>query len=159
VETRTLALLSAAVALLGAGCAARRAPAASAAAPADARCQAAFGHADGVLRAGLEQVMTDLTRYVKVRDPGADTAAAAARTRARADAFTAARGPAYVEACRAYPEDRLRCVERAAEPRDLSACGEEALVTAFTDEVLAEFTSDPLARTPVPTKGPGAPTP
>jgi hypothetical protein len=116
----------------------------------DARCAAAFAHADGLLRRGLEQVVADMSRYVAVRDPGADTSAATARVRARADAFAAERAPGFVAGCRGYDDARLRCIEGAEDPRALSACGEEPLVRAFTDEVLPAFTADPLSRVPAP---------
>jgi hypothetical protein len=142
---RTAVALLAAILL--AGCAARRAPAT--AAPAGSpRCEAAFAHADALLRAGLETFMADMTRYVKVGNPRADTSQAMERTRAEADAFAARRRPAFVEGCASWPEERLRCVTAASAPPELSACGEEPLVKAFTDEVVAVFSRDPLWRVP-----------
>jgi len=137
----------AAALLATAACATARAPPPPASV-ADGRCEAAFAHADGLLRAGMEQVVADMTRYVKVRDPGADTSLATARVRARAAAFASEHAPAFVAGCRGYGEERVGCIEAAADPRALSACGEEPLVRAFTDEVLPAFTADPLSRVP-----------
>jgi hypothetical protein len=134
-------------AILLAGCAARRAPAAVAPAGSP-RCEAAFAHADALLRAGLETFMTGMTHYVKVGNPRAETSEATARARAEADAFAARRRPAFVEGCGAWAEERLRCVEATSAPPELSACGEEPLVQAFTDEVVAVFSRDPLWRRP-----------
>jgi hypothetical protein len=131
--------------LLLVGCAARRAPA-SAAPAGSPRCEAAFAHADTLLRAGLETFMADMTRYVKVGKPRADTSEAMARTRGEADAYAARRRPAFVEACATWPEEKLSCVEAASAPPELSACGEEPLVKGFTDEVVAVFSRDPLWR-------------
>jgi hypothetical protein len=142
-----------AAAILLAGCAARHAPA-SVAPAGSPRCEAAFAHADALLRAGLDTFMADMTRYVQVGKPRADTSAAAARARAEADAYAARRRPAFVEGCGTWPEEKLRCVEAASAPPELSACGEEPLVKGFTDEVVAVFSRDPLWRpAPPPAAG------
>jgi hypothetical protein len=134
---RTLVVVAAAAVALG-GCAARQPARASGA------CEAAFDRADAVLREGLASYVAQMKRYAASRDPGASTAAAEERARARADAWSAALRPEVVDECRRWPEDRLRCVLAAGSPRALSACGLGALVTSFTDEVVASFAARPI---------------
>lgn len=126
-----------------AGCAARGAAPASA-------CAASFDRADGVLRAALASYVAQMRRFAAARDPGATTAPAEARVLARADAWTEARRPEVIAACRTWPEERTRCVLAAGSPQELSACGLDALVASFTDEVVASFAARPVEVGPAP---------
>jgi hypothetical protein len=80
------------------------------------------------------------------------TAGAERRAWARADAWTAAHRPAFVAACRSWPEDQVRCVLVADVPRVLSACGLEPLVTSFTDDVVATFAARPVEPVAAPSR-------
>ncbi len=102
-------------------------------------CDAAFDHANDVLREGFASYAAEIRKFAAARDPGMSTAAAEERAWSRADAWTAERRPGFLAECRAWPEDRVRCVLVADVPRVLSACGLEPLVTSFTDDVVASF--------------------
>jgi type IV pilus biogenesis protein CpaD/CtpE len=139
---RSLVLTAIAVAALG-GCA-------TAGPPPGPSCEAAFEHADGLLREGFATYVVQIQRYATARDPGFSTAGAEERARVRADAWTAQHRPTFVAECRAWPEDRVRCVLAADVARVLPGCGLESLVTSFTDDVVATFAAQPIApaRTP-----------
>jgi hypothetical protein len=141
---RSLVLLAAAAAALG-GCA-------TAGPPPAPPCAAAFDHADALLRDGLASYVGEIKRYAGARDPELSTAAPEKRTWARADAWTARQRPEFLAACRAWPEDQVRCVLVADVPRVLSACGLEALVTSFTDDVVATFAARPVEPAGAPSR-------
>jgi hypothetical protein len=107
-------------------------------------CEAAAEQADAVLRAALESYLAQMRAVATARDPGASTAKAEARTRERADEWSAANVPEIAGACRTWPEERRRCVASAANAPALKACGIELLVQSYTDEVLGEFAARPL---------------
>jgi hypothetical protein len=115
-------------------------------------CGAAFDHADAILRAGLASYVGQMGRYAAARDPGTTTAGAEERARRRADAWTREHRPGFVAACRAWPEERVRCALMADVPRVLSACGLEDLVTSFTDEVVATFAARPIEPVAAPAR-------
>jgi len=115
-------------------------------------CDAAFDHADALLREGLATYVGEIRRYAHARDPELSTASAEERAWSRADAWTASRRPGFVAACRSWPGDQVRCVLVADVPRVLSACGLEALVKSFTDDVVAEFAARPVEPAAAPAR-------
>lgn len=108
------------------------------------RCEQAFAHADGLLRAGLADYVNEMKRYTAARDPQLSTAGAEARVQQKAEAWTAAHHGPAVRECRAWPEERLVCVLEADHASDLGPCGLEALVRTFTDEVVSDFAAKPF---------------
>lgn len=145
-RVRSLPLAAALAAALG-GCAGAQRP--SPRAPA-ADCGPAFDHADRVLRDGLAAYVERMKAYAASRDPGATTAGAEARTRERADAWTAEHRPRFAAQCEGWPEEQRRCVRAADSPQALSACGLDELVTSFTDDVVATFAARPIEVAPAP---------
>lgn len=108
------------------------------------RCDQAFSHADGLLRAGLAEYVTQMKRYAAARDPEVTTAAAEARVQEKAEAWTSAHRAPTVKECRAWPEERLVCVLGTRHASELGPCGLDALVRSFTDEVVADFAAKPF---------------
>ena len=115
-------------------------------------CEAAFDHADALLRDGLATYVGEIRRYAGARDPELSTAAPERRAWARADAWTARQRPEFLAACRTWPEEQVRCVLLADIPRVLSACGLEPLVTSFTDDVVATFAARPIEPAGAPSR-------
>ncbi len=115
-------------------------------------CDAAFDHADALLREGLSTYVGEIRQYAAARDPELTTAGAERRVWARADAWTAGHRPEFLAACRTWPEDQVRCVLLADVPRVLSACGLEPLVTSFTDDVVGTFAARPVEPAAAPSR-------
>lgn len=115
-------------------------------------CEAAFDHADALLRDGLSTYVAEIRRYAAARDPELTTARAEERVWARADAWTAAHRPEVLGACRTWPEDQVRCVLVADVPKVLSACGLEPLVASFTDDVVGAFAARPVEAAASPSR-------
>lgn len=108
------------------------------------RCDEAFSHADGLLRAGLSGYVEKMKRYAAARAPERSTHDAEARVHRRADVWTATHREPTVRACRAWPEEQLVCVLAAEAASELPTCGLEPLVQSFTDEVVSDFAARPF---------------
>ena len=113
--------------------------------PSDA-CGAAFDRVNGILRESFATYAAGIRVYASARDPELSTARAEERAWARADAWAARERPAFLAACRTWPEDRARCVQAADDPKLLSACGLEPVVQSFTDDVVEAFAERPVER-------------
>jgi hypothetical protein len=106
-------------------------------------CADAWGHVTALLHEALETYLDGMRRFAAAHD-GKSTAAAEARARARAVGWEDSRRGGFDAACRAFSPEELRCVEAAASAPELLPCGQEPLVTSFTDEVVAAFAASPL---------------
>lgn len=142
-----LAALAAVACLSLAGCAgAAGARAGSPPAPrVEPRCAEAWARVSAALRGGLDEYLAGMRRFAAARD-GASTDAAEARARARAVEWEARRRPEVERACGTWAPETLACTLQAASARSLADCGPEpeALVTSYTDEVVAAFAASPL---------------
>ncbi|MFT3915179.1 MAG: hypothetical protein QM704_13970 [Anaeromyxobacteraceae bacterium] len=136
--------LPAAALLALAACAGAQRPA-GAGARGDARCPALSARASAVLDRALDEYLEGMRRYAAARD-GASTAPAEARARARAVEWKALHRPELERGCGAWAPDTLACALEADSARALGDCGPEAaaLVSSYTDDVVAAFASSPL---------------
>jgi len=129
-----------------AGCAGAPLPRAGEARPAaDPRCGALWPSASAALAAALDEYLEGMRKFAAARD-GASTAAAEGRARTRAIAWEAQHRPEVERGCGAWAPATLACALEAKSARALADCGPEAeaLVTSYTDEVVAAFAASPL---------------
>jgi len=134
-------LLAVALSLSSAACAGPSGARGAAPSP----CDDAWDHTTLVLRAALDEYLAGMRRYAAARD-GIDTAPAEERARGRAAAWETARRGEFGASCRAWPPEERTCVLGAASAPGLGSCNADtgALVSSFTDEVVAAFAQNPI---------------